>query len=1125
MPRMDNCKDFLSWVDPDTSLNIFKCLDDPADLARVSCVSRSWRDFVVANGLSKQLCLRMFPQLSRVACVVELNQDGVKEHSEVGSSQSNECLALWKDHRVYSYLARSCLSPVAMDCIDKAISASSTDNFPQESIVNTLEERDNIAGRFSYWSSSGQSNPNVPETLTYQLASQICVITEINIQPFQAHFQMGSPIYSAKSVRFKMGHLKASLDDLTDAFVWTYTSPEFPMAQVCNFLYLSLFLFLAGPKWGPFSSWCCAWLETIGLIAGIGTQAYAGSQTLQSIILLSTGTNKGGGYFAPKWLFLCMYIGLTVIWAALNTFALEVIAFIDIISIWWQVIGGAVIVIMLPLVALTTQSASYVFTNFELAPNTTGISSKPYAVILSFLVSQYSLYGYDAAAHLTEETKGADKNRPIAILGSLAIISVFGWAYILALTFSIQDFAYLYDPNNETAGAFVPAQILYDAFHGRYHNSAGAIVLLFIIWGSFFFGGLSITTSAARVVYALSRGSAVFVPMAKIASKAQGSYKCCMAMGSNMQYTKFVLQIQIPGWMKLLSQMALKLPDVSNLKSLTVLCNEDGEANFFDNIADPVIRKRVKALSLFRNVISTNKLSEFITEKVFMRLFFNMLFDEKEGQVDHMKTACIETIASVAGQMGWKSYYALLDKCFQGTSRSPDKQKLYIRLVCSILDKFHFSELCHTEEPKKALVGVSDKGISDIVSSVNLGNFGASDVNTDIQTCLYKVVLPKIQKLMDSDSEKVNVNISLAALKLLKLLPGDVMDTYLPTIIHRISNFLKSRLESIRDEARSALATCLKELGLEYLQFIIKVLRSTLKRGYELHVLGYTLNFILSKCLASAVCGKIDYCLGDLLSIIENDIFGAVAEQKEVEKIASKMKETKKKKSFESLKLVAQNVTFKNNALKLLAPVTTHLKKHVTQNVKGRLENMLHSIAAEIMSKVQNELEQVVGKGIPVEETDIAKLPYMQAVIKETFRVHPPVPLLLPRKAETDVEIGDYIIPKDAQVLVNAWVIGRDPSKWENPNAFVPERFFNSEIDFKGHHFELIPFGSGRRICPGLPLAIRMLPLMLGSLVNCFDWRLEDGLNVDDLNKEDEYGITLEKSQPVRIVPIKLTKQ
>lgn len=120
-----------------------------------------------------------------------------------------------------------------------------------------------------------------------------------------------------------------------------------------------------------------------------------------------------------------MYIGLTIIWAVLNTFALEVIAFIDIISMWWQVAGGLVIIIMLPLVALTTQSASYVFTHFEMSPKATGISSKPYAVILSFLVSQYSLYGYDSAAHLTEETKGADKAGPIAILSSINLGSFF----------------------------------------------------------------------------------------------------------------------------------------------------------------------------------------------------------------------------------------------------------------------------------------------------------------------------------------------------------------------------------------------------------------------------------------------------------------------------------------------------------------------------------------------------------------------------------------------------------------------------------------------------------------------------------------------------------------------------
>lgn len=108
-----------------------------------------------------------------------------------------------------------------------------------------------------------------------------------------------------------------------------------------------------------------------------------------------------------------------------------------------KVIGGAIIVVMLPLVAKTTQTASYVFTYFEMSPST-GIHSEPYVVILAFLVSQYSLYGYDAAAHLTEETKDADINGPVAIFSSLGIISVFGWAYILALMFSIQVTATLF---------------------------------------------------------------------------------------------------------------------------------------------------------------------------------------------------------------------------------------------------------------------------------------------------------------------------------------------------------------------------------------------------------------------------------------------------------------------------------------------------------------------------------------------------------------------------------------------------------------------------------------------------------------------------------------------------------
>ncbi|KAM3698627.1 hypothetical protein ACJW31_06G201900 [Castanea mollissima] len=238
---MEACMDFMNRLDLDMSVKVLMHLKDPSDLARVSSVSRSWRDFVIANGLFKQLCLRMFPQLSKVAHVMELNNCGAKEPVEVGSSHSMEWESLARDHRVYATLARVCTSFHVRGCISEAISASSTDRYPAETIDNTLLPADIVSQR-AYWSSKGQSNPAVPETLTYKLVSELCVITEIYIRPFEAFFQPGSPIYSARSVRFRMGHPKSpndlgshllgdSLPSADDTFVWTYTSPEFPMAQ------------------------------------------------------------------------------------------------------------------------------------------------------------------------------------------------------------------------------------------------------------------------------------------------------------------------------------------------------------------------------------------------------------------------------------------------------------------------------------------------------------------------------------------------------------------------------------------------------------------------------------------------------------------------------------------------------------------------------------------------------------------------------------------------------------------------------------------------------------------------------------------------------------------------------
>ena len=130
----------------------------------------------------------MFPQLSKVAHVMELNNCGVKEPVEVGSSHSMEWESLARDHRVYATLARVCTSFPLRDCISEAISASSTDNYPAETIDNTLLPA-GIVSRRAYWSSKGKSNPAVPETLTYKLVSEFCVITEIYIRPFKGIYQ------------------------------------------------------------------------------------------------------------------------------------------------------------------------------------------------------------------------------------------------------------------------------------------------------------------------------------------------------------------------------------------------------------------------------------------------------------------------------------------------------------------------------------------------------------------------------------------------------------------------------------------------------------------------------------------------------------------------------------------------------------------------------------------------------------------------------------------------------------------------------------------------------------------------------------------------------------------------
>ncbi|KAI3444656.1 hypothetical protein Pfo_001321 [Paulownia fortunei] len=176
------------------------------------------------------------------------------------------------------------------------------------------------------------------------------------------------------------------------------------------------------------------------------------------------------------------------------------------------------------------------------------------------------------------------------------------------------------------------------------------------------------------------------------------------------------------------------------------------------------------------------------------------------------------------------------------------------------------------------------------------------------------------------------------------------------------------------------------------------------------------------------------------------------------------------------------------------------------------------------MSRVRGEITDIIGKNQIIQESDIPRLPYLQAVVKETFRLHPAAPFLVPHKAEADVEINGYTVPKNAQILVNVWASGRDSRTWPNADSFMPERFLdhNDQIDFRGKDFELIPFGAGRRICPGLPLAYRMVHLMLASLVGNFGWKLEESTKPEELDMNEKFGLTLQKVIPLKAFPMKL---
>ncbi|CAN1169646.1 Desmethyl-deoxy-podophyllotoxin synthase [Linum perenne] len=173
-----------------------------------------------------------------------------------------------------------------------------------------------------------------------------------------------------------------------------------------------------------------------------------------------------------------------------------------------------------------------------------------------------------------------------------------------------------------------------------------------------------------------------------------------------------------------------------------------------------------------------------------------------------------------------------------------------------------------------------------------------------------------------------------------------------------------------------------------------------------------------------------------------------------------------------------------------------------------------------VMQKAQKEVRQLFDEQGKVDESRLDELHYLQLIIKETFRLHPIAPLFLPRECRETVVVNGYLIPEKTRVTINAWAIGRDPRHWTNPDEFIPERFVDSSLDYKGHDFQFLPFGSGRRVCPGIQFGIAVVELLLANLLYHFDWKLPGEMKPRDLDMDEVFGSTVGRKNDLILVPI-----
>ncbi|GFY40068.1 small subunit processome component 20 homolog [Trichonephila inaurata madagascariensis] len=486
--------------------------------------------------------------------------------------------------------------------------------------------------------------------------------------------------------------------------------------------------------------------------------------------------------------------------------------------------------------------------------------------------------------------------------------------------------------------------------------------------------------------------------------------------------------------------------DLPDLKELVMLCNDDNDLDFWENIRHLQKHRRSRALTRFANILSkqyenNEKISIHYLTTYMLPIVSSFLFNDAYKKDVHVIDAAIKTLGSIALHLPWSNYEPLLKQYLQLLHTDAEHHKTIIKILVVLLDSFHFetslkrkilsTESLEVKRPVLDTIGIEPQSLvpkedaeinSEVPSSeVNLTDT-TSDENFKIYTSIKKNILPLLhQSLMKNvkrdgvhkfadhpypeDEEILRIPIALAMVKLLQKLPSENLEQNLTKLFIRMCQLLKSGLPSIRETARDTLLKMMESLGPQHFRNLLTEILSVMKRGHQVHVMIFTVNAVLVKLSDMLKSGNLDNCAVDLTQICMTELFTDVAKEKEVEQIIRKVKEARSVKSYSIFKILSTFVS-EEFLLNMIKPLKEELeKRHSHKNMNKVSECLKHialglsknggikdkqmlifiyGIINESMPSLNKKKKEMAKKPLKFERPDSLLIP------KEPGRIRPP---------------------------------------------------------------------------------------------------------------------------------------